>query len=279
MGQEPEDDRGSRGRRGSGAGCPAPGRRSAATRTRVRRSRRRGVCLGCRGVGRRSASAGRRRGSARRRLRRRRGRRVGVGSRRSATRRRLRRRRPPRPSASAGSVAFGSAASAGLGAIRFGGLRRLGRLGRAAAFGLVGSLGRRLVAGDPGVGLLAAACAAGRGAWPRGAGLAVDAERRRGLVGDLEDADRCRRRPRSWLPRDLRERVGDHEQRRRRSSPLPRIFSGLSSVRTSPTARRISWLTVIGAACLALRRAGHVAAARTRRARRARRSRPTFTTS
>jgi hypothetical protein len=32
------------------------------------------------------------------------------------------------------------------------------------------------------------------------------------------------------------------------SSPAPRILSGLFRVRTSPTARRMSWLTVTGAA-------------------------------
>jgi len=36
------------------------------------------------------------------------------------------------------------------------------------------------------------------------------------------------------------------------SSPLPRILSGFLSVRTSPTARNSSWLTVTGAAFFGL---------------------------
>ena len=139
--------------------------------------------------------------------------------------------------------------------------RRRSRLGGGASVGASASAAAASVGGGSSVGL----------------GVEADGLERRGR--DLEDADRRRRRPRSSMRADAvnasaTTNSGDV------SSPLPRILSGLFRLRTSPTARSMSWLTVIWASALApcpcpsARRPGP----RTRRARRRprwrRRSRP-----
>ena len=58
---------------------------------------------------------------------------------------------------------------------------------------------------------------------------------------------RCRRPPRSWRRADA-VNASATTKSGADSSPAPRILSGLSRVRTSPTARRMSWLIVIGVA-------------------------------